>query len=174
MMHRLGSEEKTDNRPFWPPLWARIPTTAADTIFAIEMESLDLELLPSYTNNSCPPERRPPIYNAEDYVFGLKKLCKLTGLQLYLDTSAANEYHHHNNNNSENVRKNNDLNSLGLEMGLKQFSTITDLLVKLKDDLTLSFPSFIREFIGAPNDGVNHLLDALKAIQLAQTNITGR
>ena len=59
------------------------------------------------------------------------------------------------------------------EMGLKQFSTITDLLVKLKDDLTLSFPSFIREFIGEPNDGVTHLLDALKAIQLAQTNITG-
>ena len=27
--------------------------------------------------------------------------------------------------------------------------------------------------IGEPNDGVTHLLDALKAIQLAQTNITG-
>ena len=26
---------------------------------------------------------------------------------------------------------------------------------------------------GEPNDGVTHLLDALKAIQLAQTNITG-
>ena len=24
-------------------------------------------------------ERRPPIYNAEDYVLGLKKFCKLTG-----------------------------------------------------------------------------------------------
>ena len=38
--------------------------------------------------------------------------------------------------------------SMGSEMGLKQFSCITDLLMKLKDDLTLSFPSFIREFIG--------------------------
>ena len=63
--------------------------------------------------------------------------------------------------------------SMGSEMGLRQFSTITDLLMKLKDDLTLSFPSFIREFIGEPNDGVTHLLDALKAVQLAQTNITG-
>ena len=59
-------------------------------------------------------------------------------------------------------------------MGNRQFSTITELLTKLKDDLTLSFPSFIREFIGDPNDGVTHLLDALKAIQLAQTNITGK
>ena len=49
--------------------------------------------------------------------------------------------------------------SLGpTEMGLKQFSTITDLLVKLKDDLTLSFPSFIREFIGEPNDGAEFFL----------------
>ena len=59
-------------------------------------------------------------------------------------------------------------------MGNRQFSTITELLTKLKDDLTLSFPSFIREFIGDPNDGVTHLLDALKAIQLAQSNITGK
>ena len=40
--------------------------------------------------------------------------------------------------------------------------------------MTLSFPSFIREFIGTTNDGVTHLLDALKAVQLAQTNITGK
>ena len=48
------------------------------------------------------------------------------------------------------------------------------LFIKLKDDLTLSFPSFIREFIGTTNDGVTHLLDALKSVQLAQTNITGK
>ena len=28
-------------------------------------------------------ERRPPIYNAEDYVLGLKKFCKLTGKHMY-------------------------------------------------------------------------------------------
>ena len=142
-------------------------------------------------------ERRPPIYNAEDYVLGLKKFSKLTGLQLYLDspleystsagtsngtsvsTSAENgkKTDFVRDNNRRNMKHNNNSdpnqNAQNLEMGLKQFSTITDLLIKLKDDLTLSFPSFIREFIGVPNDGVTHLLDALKSIQLAQTNING-
>ena len=58
-------------------------------------------------------------------------------------------------------------------MGLRQFSSITELLAKLKADLDLSFSSFVREFIGEPNDGVTLLLDVLKAIQLSQTNITG-
>ena len=31
-------------------------------------------------------ERRPPIYNAEDYILGLKKFSKLSGLQLYLES----------------------------------------------------------------------------------------
>ena len=33
-------------------------------------------------------ERRPPIYNAEDYILGLKKFSKLTGLQLYLEQNS--------------------------------------------------------------------------------------
>ena len=33
-------------------------------------------------------ERRPPIYNAEDYILGLKKFSKLTGLQLYLEPNS--------------------------------------------------------------------------------------
>ena len=80
---------------------------------------------------------------------------------------------HENSSRSERHRNVHSNQNLQEEMGLKQFSTITDLLIKLKDDLTLSFPSFIREFIGGSNDGVTHLLDALKAIQLAQTNING-
>ena len=105
-------------------------------------------------------ERRPPIYNSEDYVTGLKKFCKLTGLQLYL--SGDDE----NNHSSLEISDN-------LEMGLKQFTNVSELLTKLKADLNLSFPSFIREFIGDTNDGVTLLLDVLKAIQLSQTNITG-
>ena len=118
------------------------------------------------------------------------KFSKLTGLQLYLDsplvletqvTAASSENKKSASNSSSaqdlvtanNRRNRNEQVQHEQEMGLKQFSTITDLLVKLKDDLTLSFPSFIREFIGTTNDGVTHLLDALKAIQLAQTNITG-
>ena len=116
-------------------------------------------------------ERRPPIYNAEDYILGLKKFSKLTGLQLYLEPNSPLLETSNDNKVSANNRRNK--NEMVLEMGYRQFSTITELLTKLKDDLTLSFPSFIREFIGDPNDGVTHLLDALKAIQLAQTNITG-
>ena len=117
-------------------------------------------------------ERRPPIYNAEDYILGLKKFSKLTGLQLYLEPNSPLLETSNDNKVSANNRRNK--NEMVLEMGNRQFSTITELLTKLKDDLTLSFPSFIREFIGDPNDGVTHLLDALKAIQLAQSNITGK
>lgn len=59
------------------------------------------------------------------------------------------------------------------EMGLRQFGSITELLAKLRADLRGSFPSFAREFIDLPNDGVTLLLDTLKAVQAAQSSITG-
>jgi len=60
------------------------------------------------------------------------------------------------------------------EMGLRQFSTVSELLAKLKLDLTSSFPSFRREFASPSTcDGVTLLLELLRAVQLAQTNITG-
>ncbi len=144
-----------------------------------------------------PQERRPPVYNPEDYVAGLKKFCKLTGLQLYInggaDGQAAPELVEQSQQSNDhggsgdfvasNNRKNKssklvkhepqEMPKLFAEMGLKQFGSVTELLAKLKDDLNLSFPSFMQEFIGNPNDGVTLLLDVLKAIQLAQTNITG-
>ena len=58
-------------------------------------------------------------------------------------------------------------------MGLKQFTSISELLNKLKIDLHLSYHSFLKEFISEPNDGVTLLLDLLKVIQLSQTNISG-
>ena len=58
-------------------------------------------------------------------------------------------------------------------MGLKQFTSISELLSKLKMDLHLSYHSFLKEFISEPNDGVTLLLDLLKVIQLSQTNIAG-
>ena len=60
-----------------------------------------------------------------------------------------------------------------IEMGLKQFTSISELLNKLKIDLHLSYNSFLKEFISEPNDGVTLLLDLLKVVQLSQTNITG-
>lgn len=153
-------------------------------------------------------ERRPPLYNAEDYVTALKKFCKLTGLQMYLgdaDSSslgpfgsssistsapgggnANNAFVNHQNRKNKKLAggtgKVEDAKSQAnttttsrdpTEMGLRQFGTVSELLAKLKADLNLSFPSFLREFISEPNDGVTLLLDLLKAVQLSQTNITG-
>merc|ERR1719507_2663627 len=56
------------------------------------------------------------------------------------------------------------------EMALRQFSTVSQLLQKLRTDLHLSFHSFLKEFVAEPNDGVTLLLDLLKMIQLSQTN----
>ena len=42
---------------------------------------------PFYQQNQNCRENRPPMYNAEDYVAGLKRFCKLTGLQLYLNSN---------------------------------------------------------------------------------------
>ena len=71
-------------------------------------------------------------------------------------------------------------------MTLRQFGSVSELLVKLKADLEAAFPSFFREFLsskangenggGSTNnvssaseeadDGVTLLLDLLKAIQV--------
>ena len=122
-------------------------------------------------------ERRPPVYNAEDYVAGMKKFCKLTGLQMYLNdvTLDSNDFHDDRETARINGEDASSMKSedLGHEMGLRQFSSVTELLAKLRADLNSAFPSFIREFIGDPYDGVTLLLDVLKAIQLSQTNISG-
>ena len=76
-------------------------------------------------------------------------------------------------------------------MTLRQFGSVSELLVKLKADLEAAFPSFFREFLsskangenggGSTNnvssaseeadDGVTLLLDLLKAIQVKLLNI---
>ena len=128
--------------------------------------------------------QRPPVYNAEDYTQYLRKYCKLTGLQLYLHTGASVPSSEGNVKVSKSKlvlgkrNEKNDSPSLfdkhQMEMGLKQFTSISELLNKLKIDLHLSYHSFLKEFISEPNDGVTLLLDLLKVIQLSQTNISGR
>ena len=136
--------------------------------------------------------QRPPVYNAEDYTGYLRKYCKLTGLQLYLhNVPGQQESNQAGGSGTSGVKTNkhrllpgkrgekNDAGAAGLldkhqhEMGLKQFSSISELLNKLKIDLHLSYHSFLKEFISEPNDGVTLLLDLLKVIQLSQTNISG-
>ena len=132
-------------------------------------------------DNSGPETQRPPVYNAEDYSGYLGQFCKLQGLQLYLQPGPAQ--------GGDNNVKTNKNKLLGksraekhdsslfdkhqMEMGLKQFTSISELLNKLKIDLHLSYHSFLKEFISEPNDGVTLLLDLLKVIQLSQTNISG-
>ena len=126
--------------------------------------------------------QRPPVYNAEDYAGTLRKYCKMPGLQLYLHNSNSSS----DNNNVKSAKsrllgKRADKSDAAqglfdkhqMEMGLKQFTSISELLNKLKIDLHLSYHSFLKEFISEPNDGVTLLLDLLKVIQLSQTNISG-
>ncbi|KAH8379097.1 hypothetical protein KR009_003056 [Drosophila setifemur] len=77
------------------------------------------------------------------------------------------------------------------EMSLRQFGSITDLLTKLRADLRVAFPrlvfvqpkpseflltfsifpfSFVQEFVATPSDGISHLLEVLRAIQMAQAS----
>ena len=90
------------------------------------------------------------------------KFSKLTGLQLYLDSplvletqggvSEQNKKSSNSSSNSQNenlVTANNRRNRQNVEqvqeqeMGLKQFSTITDLLIKLKGNLSKYLGYFI-------------------------------
>ena len=129
-------------------------------------------------------ERRPPMYNPEDYVSGLKRFCRQTGLQLYLnDVEAAAAGGCGGNGGGDcSDRKWDESDDEGDcggggggpnggEMGLRQFATVSELLAKLRSDLSCSFPGFVREFIGDLNDGVTLLLDVLKAIQVNITAI---
>jgi hypothetical protein len=182
-----------------------------------------------------PSDCRPPLYNSEDYISGLKKFSKLTGLQMYLgdcckgdsnheETVSSGDHHtmirrknkkqteskEHNQRmqqqiggcSSSSVGKSGGGGGGGGEMALRQFASVSEMLIKLKSDLELAFPSFLREFllsstssrsnsacaadgvgtsqpppsanvVVAIDDGVTLLLDLLKAIQLSQTNITG-
>ena len=121
--------------------------------------------------------QRPPVYNAEDYSEYLRKYCKFTGLQLYLNTgtdisikSAKTKLLGKQPEKSDSFGM---FDKHQMEMGLKQFTSISELLNKLKVDLHLSYHSFLKEFISEPNDGVTLLLDLLKVVQLSQTNIAG-
>ncbi|XP_043188895.1 uncharacterized protein LOC122363544 isoform X2 [Amphibalanus amphitrite] len=112
-------------------------------------------------------ELRPPLYNAEDYIVGLRKFGKKGGTKLYIEGSEVKE----KEGKKEKKKKDNKSErSSKQEMSMRQFSNVSELLKKLKQDLKLSFPSFVREFVAEPYDGVTALLDLLKMIQLSQTD----
>ena len=122
-------------------------------------------------------EQRPPVYNPEDYAEYLKKYCKFNGLQLYFNTGTDVQMRTSKtkliNRRLEKKDSFTEFENHSNEMGLKQFTSISELLNKLKTDLHLSYQSFMKEFISEPNDGVSLLLDLLKLVQLSQTNNVG-
>ncbi|KAH8327392.1 hypothetical protein KR074_005316 [Drosophila pseudoananassae] len=124
--------------------------------------------------------QRPPVYNPEDYVYSLRKFTKGSssskkqsiydvGISISAKEEAArsatlpakhSEYKSPIPAPPENDR----------EMSLRQFGSITDLLTKLRADLRTAFPSFVQEFVATPSDGISHLLEVLRAIQMAQAS----
>ncbi|XP_043507115.1 uncharacterized protein LOC122527202 isoform X1 [Frieseomelitta varia] len=103
---------------------------------------------------------RPPTYNAEDYAIALRRWGRrpLGSVQdshgtLPSTTSSSSGYA-----------------SGSGEMTLRQFTSVSELLNKLRADLRLAFPSFVQEFASPPADGVTLLLETLRGVQLAQSS----
>ncbi|XP_050441803.1 uncharacterized protein LOC126846442 isoform X2 [Adelges cooleyi] len=103
------------------------------------------------TEQSIPDQPRPPVYNPEDYAASLRKFGKRGS-----------------SSDSKDVDS-----SKSREMALKEFTSATELLEKLKADLKLAYFSFVQEFVGDPVDGVTLLLELLKTIQQSGTQTKG-
>ncbi|XP_072392957.1 uncharacterized protein mwh [Diabrotica undecimpunctata] len=118
-------------------------------------------------------KQRPPIYNPEDYAYWIKKWGKKSGhgiISLYSTSSMSDLESNYSQSHSFRDYRNPMLSSSEMEMTLRQFGTVSELLAKLKCDLRLAYPSFVQEFVADPLDGVTVLLDLLRAIQLSQSN----
>ncbi|XP_014486289.1 PREDICTED: uncharacterized protein LOC106750439 isoform X2 [Dinoponera quadriceps] len=107
---------------------------------------------------------RPPTYNAEDYAIALRRWGRrpLGTVQdsqgtLPSTTSSSSGYA-----------------SGSGEMTLRQFTSVSELLNKLRADLRLAFPSFVQEFASPPADGITLLLETLRGVQLAQSSPPGQ
>ncbi|XP_064541584.1 uncharacterized protein mwh isoform X2 [Drosophila montana] len=124
--------------------------------------------------------QRPPVYNPEDYVLSLRKLTKGSGstkVQSIYDVSINGHAKEDAYKSATLPAKHSGYKSpipappeSDSEMSLRQFGSITDLLTKLRADLRVSFPSFVQEFVATPSDGISHLLEVLRAIQMAQAS----
>ncbi|KAJ9573428.1 hypothetical protein L9F63_009156, partial [Diploptera punctata] len=136
-------------------------------------------------------QQRPPVYNPEDYALSLRKWggrragqyspgsvleADSSDLTQKSKTLPAPSSHHLPQPSPGHVHKDyrnpilTPTTPQGEEMSLRQFSSVTELLAKLKADLKLAFPSFVQEFIGDPLDGVTLLLELLRSVQLSQAN----
>ncbi|XP_050735804.1 serine-rich adhesin for platelets-like isoform X4 [Eriocheir sinensis] len=111
------------------------------------------------------PHLRPPMFNPEDYALGLTKYSRMSNLYA---TEVPRERKGRGREKEKGVGR-----DLPQEMSLKQFSSLPELLRKLREDLKMSYLSFVKELVRDPHDGVSLLLDVLKMVQLAQTDLNG-
>ncbi|XP_008203116.1 uncharacterized protein LOC100123986 isoform X2 [Nasonia vitripennis] len=119
--------------------------------------------------HSAKERLRPPTYNPEDYAIALRRWGRraLGGQpdngQNTLPstcTSSSSGYASATGNGGGGG---------GGEMTLRQFTSVSELLNKLKADLRLAFPSFVQEFCSPPAEGISLLLETLRGVQLSQS-----
>ncbi|XP_076044073.1 multiple wing hairs isoform X2 [Oratosquilla oratoria] len=111
------------------------------------------------------PHHRPPLYNTEDYAHALYNYSRMT--HLYLPEPVKDK-----KARGREKEKNSGVREAVPEMSMKQFNSLPELLRKLREDLKMSYLSFVKELVRDPHDGVTLLLDVLKMIQLSQTDIS--
>ncbi|XP_058796509.1 uncharacterized protein LOC131667231 isoform X2 [Phymastichus coffea] len=114
---------------------------------------------------------RPPTYNAEDYAMALRRWGRraLSGSQQQPDNGQGTLPSTCASSSSSGYASGNNAG----EMTLRQFTSVSELLNKLRADLRLAFPSFVQEFATAPAEGVSLLLETLRGVQLSQSQPAG-
>ncbi|CAB3371434.1 Hypothetical predicted protein [Cloeon dipterum] len=166
-------------------------------VLGCKRKKRSFSLLPTlWRYHKSDEDHRPPVYNPEDYASALKKWSRRSGPLLYASniansdeatmgpgsTNTAPPRYNWRSRSTDNLHqepmslggsrdfRNPNLTSCSQgEMTLKQFSSVSELLNKLRQDLRLALPSFVQEFVGDPLDGVTLLLEILRAVQLSQT-----
>ena len=80
-----------------------------------------------------PQEPRPPLYNAEDYVLGLRRWGKKGGTKAYIESGDGLE------KDGKADRKRRE-KARRKEMTMRQLAGVSELLKKLRQDLRMSYP----------------------------------
>ncbi|KAK8727527.1 hypothetical protein OTU49_009603, partial [Cherax quadricarinatus] len=100
------------------------------------------------------PHLRPPMFNPEDYAHALAKYARMAHLYI---PELPKEKKGRGREREKNIAR-----EAPPEMSLRQFSSLPELLKRLREDLKMSYLSFVKEFVRDPHDGVTLLLDVLK------------
>lgn len=143
-----------------------VPATPAIVEEEVEMRVSEDEGVVEAEDATIPaPHLRPPMFNPEDYAHALAKYARMAHLYI---PELPKEKKGRGREREKNIAR-----EAPPEMSLRQFSSLPELLKRLREDLKMSYLSFVKEFVRDPHDGVTLLLDVLKMVQLAQTDLNG-